>query len=423
MRLIPAGDEFCRSGTDGTRFFDDIESTQLNCQHIMTRVAAQEHSGTMEQELHARDKVGVQDFVLLEDYTNTDAFIDNLDRRFKEDLIYGKHNFAASDSSNVMVEQFLAGLGHQYYEDPLDTDASRFHECEASLPNAGSLEQLASRFSEFFQDKVRLIQENLTLKADPNYVPPDESPGTVDDKLSICLPAMEDEVRQLVNKSPSKSCSLDPVPTWFLKEHLDCLLTSITNIVNLSMSTGIVPTKMKAVLVTPLLKKPSLDKDIMKNFRPASNLLKNFRPIFNLSFISKLTERVVLNRLIDHVSLNNLQEKFQSAYKPNHSTETALMRIQNDILITLDNKRGILLLLLDLSGAFDTVDHTLLLACMRSAGIIGIAHKWFDSYLTLRTQIVRLGQTQSDPLELLQGVPQGSILGPVLFTLYILPIW
>ena len=283
---------------------------------------------------------------------------------------------------------------------------------EAILPDGGSLEQLANRFSASFQDKVRLIQENLTLKADPNYVPPDESPGTVDNKLSIFLPATEDEVRRLINKSPSKSCALDPVPTWFLKEHLDCLLPSITNIVNLSMSTGIVPTKMKAALVTRLLKKPSLDKDVMKNFRPVSNL----------SFISKLTERVVLNRLIDHVSRNNLQEKFQSAYKPNHSTETALMRIQNDILMTLDNKRGVLLFLLDLTAAFDTVDHTLLLACMRSAGVIGVAHKWFESYLTSRTQTVCLGQTQSDPSELLQGVPQGSVLGPVLFTLYTGPI-
>ena len=243
-------------------------------------------------------------------------------------------------------------------------------------------------------------------------MPPDESPGTVDDKLSIFLPVAEDEVRRLVNKSPSKSCSLDPVPTWFLKEHLDCLLPSITNIVNLSMSTGIVPAKIKVAHVMPSLKKPSLDKDVMKNFRPVSNT----------SFISKLTERVVLNRLIDHVSHNNLQEKFQSAYKPNHSTETALMRIQNDILMTLDNKRDVLLFLLDLSAVFDTVDHTLLLACMRSAGVIGIARKWFESYLTSRTQTVSLGQTQSDPSELLQGMPQGSVLGPVLFTLYTGPI-
>ena len=147
--------------------------------------------------------------------------------------------------------------------------------------------------------------------------------------------------------------------------------------------------------------------------------MKNFRPVSNLSFISKLTERVVLNRLIDHVSHNNLQDKFQSAYKLYHSTETALMRIQNDMLMTLDNKTGVLLFLLDMSAAFDTVDHTLLMAYMRSEGVIGFAHKWFESYLTSRTQTVRLGQTQSDPSELLQGVPQGSVLGPVfVYTLH-----
>ena len=107
----------------------------------------------------------------------------------------------------------------------------------------------------------------------------------------------------------------------------------------------------KHCLVTPLLKKPSLDKNVMENFRPVSNL----------SFISKLTERVVLKRLTDHILCNNLHEQFQSAYKPNHSTETALMRVQNDILMSADNKRGVVLIMLDLSAAFDTVDHSLLL--------------------------------------------------------------
>ena len=211
------------------------------------------------------------------------------------------------------VIQFISSAKSTYYTAKITEAASDHKQLynvvnallikpEASLPDGGSLEQLASRFSAFFQDKkIRLIQENLTLKADPIYVPPDESPDTVDDKLSIFLPAMEDEVRRLVNKIPSNSCSLDPVPTCFLKEQLDCLLPSITNIVNVSMSKGFVPTKMKAALVMPLLKTPSLDKDVMKNFRLVSNL----------SIISKLTERVVLNRLTDHVSCNNLQEKFQ----------------------------------------------------------------------------------------------------------------
>ena len=237
---------------------------------------------------------------------------------------------------------------------------------EPGLCDCGSMDQLASKLSAFFQDKIRMIQENVTLKADHNV--PEDNPDAVDDKLSVLVHATEDEVRRLIKKSPSTSCSFDPMPTWLLKEYLTCLLPTITHIVNLS--TGIVPTTNKSALLTPYLKTPSLDKDVMKNFRP----------IFNLSFISKLTERVVLMRLIYHVSSGNLQEEFQSAYKPNHSTETALTRI------------------------------------------IDVALQWFESYLSSRTQTVCLRQTKSDPLELLQGVPQGSVLGPVLFTLYTGPI-
>ena len=93
-------------------------------------------------------------------------------------------------------------------------------------------------------------------------------------------------------------------------------------------------------------------------------------------------------RLIDHVSSGNLHETFQSAYKPNHTTETALTRFQNDIVMALVNKRGVVLVLLDLSAPFDNVDHTLLLACMKRTGVIDVAHQCFESYLSSRTQTV-----------------------------------
>ena len=96
---------------------------------------------------------------------------------------------------------------------------------EPGLSDCGSIDQLASKFSAFFQDKIRMIQENLTLKADPNYVPED-NPDAMGNKLSVLVPATEDEVRGLINKSPSTSCSLDPVPTWLLKEYLTCLPTN-----------------------------------------------------------------------------------------------------------------------------------------------------------------------------------------------------
>ena len=222
---------------------------------------------------------------------------------------------------------------------------------ETGLSDCGSMDQRASKFSAFFQDKIRMIQENLTLKVEPNYVPTD-NPDAVYDQMSVFVPATEDEVRRLINKSPSTSCSLS---------YCADLATEI--IYNLSPTNNYKHCQLVYINMNcaknnekcarhAVAEKPSLDKDVMNNFRPISNL----------SFISKLTDRVVLRRLIDHVSSGNLHEKFQSAYKPNHSTETALTRIQNDILMALDNKKGVVLVLFDLSAAFDTVDHTLLLA-------------------------------------------------------------
>ena len=118
---------------------------------------------------------------------------------------------------------------------------------------------------------------------------------------------------------------------------------------------------------------------------------QNFRPISNLKVVSKLVERAVAIQLTDHVMAHHLDETFQSAYKNFHSTETALVRVQNDILCAIDNNESVILLLLDLSAAFDTVDHSVLLSRLRDRfGVNGTAAAWFESYLTSRTQFVRV---------------------------------
>ena len=131
-------------------------------------------------------------------------------------------------------------------------------------------------------------------------------------------------------------CELDPIPTTLLYENLDILLPIIMNIINTSLTTGIVPRDLKTAVVKPLLKKPSLDK----------NLLKNYCPISNLPFLSRIPEKVVLHKFLSHLQENNLSNPFQSAYRTGHSTETVLLRIVNDILSTLDNDNISVLLLL-----------------------------------------------------------------------------
>ena len=151
-------------------------------------------------------------------------------------------------------------------------------------------------------------------------------------------------------KSASKSCDLDPIPTNILKALLDILIKPITAIINLSLESGTFPLSFKEAHVEPLLKKSNL---------PVNNL-KNYRPVSNQSFLSKVIEKVVSNRLQAHINSNKLNNPMQSAYRKFHSTETALLRVHNDISVSLDKGYVTALTLLDLSAAFDTIDHNTL---------------------------------------------------------------
>ena len=140
-------------------------------------------------------------------------------------------------------------------------------------------------------------------------------------------------------------------PSSLLKRCAHVLVPIITNIVNLSTSSGIFPSVFKQATVTPLLKKPSLDKES----------LSNYRPISNLSFLSKLTERVVKDQITDHLSSNAMFNVFQSAYTKFHSTETTLVAVHDELIQAMDKQKVTGLALLDLSAAFDTIDHSILL--------------------------------------------------------------
>ena len=171
----------------------------------------------------------------------------------------------------------------------------------------------------------------------------------------------------------------------------------------------VVPNSLKFAAVTPLLKKPSLD----------INNLKNYRPVRNLPFVSKVLERVVAFQLKAYLDHNDLHDPLQSAYKTAHSTESALLKVQNDIFRTVDHG-GVAVLVILVSAAFDTIDHSFLLDHMwHQLGINGVAHAWFESYLTGRTQRIRIGDVWSLAKLLLYCVPQSSVLGPLLFLIYI----
>ena len=173
------------------------------------------------------------------------------------------------------------------------------------------------------------------------------------------------------------------------------------------------PETLKVAELVPALKKHDADHEQLLNFRPISNLV----------VVSKVIKKAVSVQLIDNVRTHHFEEWLQSAYKIHHSTETALVKVQNDILQAIDDNISVLPLLLDLSTAFDTVDHCPLLLCLRSRfGVKGSATAWFESYLASRKYYVQVEGYGYSLCSLDSGVPQGSVLAPLLYVLYTSPV-
>jgi hypothetical protein len=212
-----------------------------------------------------------------------------------------------------------------------------------------------------------------------------------------------------IHQLPDKSSAADPIPVSVLKQIAVQIAPFLTKLFNCSLITGHFPDIYKSAFVTPLIKKAGMD----------VSDCRSYRPIANLSVVSKLLERLVARQLMDYLRSNDLLPSYQSSYRPFHSTETTVLRVLSDILKTVDSGDVAGLVLLDLSSAFDTVDHDLLLRRLNTSyDINGTAIQWFRSYLTGRSQYVRRGSVKSSIVQLICGVPQGSVLGPVLFILY-----
>lgn len=283
---------------------------------------------------------------------------------------------------------------------------------EAVLPIADNDKNLADQFSDYFTRKVASIRDKLNEGRDENDILRADSKFEGDPLVTLA-PVTSDEVEKIISCAASKSCELDPIPTTLLKSCLGCLLPIISAIVNTSLSKAEVPSNFKQAVVRPLLKKPGLDQDTFKNYRPVSNL----------PFLSKVLEKVVAKQLEGHLDRNKLHDDMQSAYRARHSTETALLRVHQDIAAALDNNSAVVLIMLDLSAAFDVIDHPILLKRLEySYGISGSALTWFRSYVSNRSQRVAVRSAFSDYTSLNFGVPQGSVLGPRKYCMFSKPI-
>ena len=277
-----------------------------------------------------------------------------------------------------------------------------------TLPKRNPLD-LCERFSKFFMDKVNTIQRYLDSQT-VEEVFYSEFTGI---ELQSFDAVSEREVLGIIRSSVPKTCDLDPLNSTLLLHCADTFAPYLTNVINTSLSTGKVPDLYKLAIVNPLLKKNGLDESDLNNYRPVSNL----------NFFSKVLERIVLAQLLRHLKSNNLETVYQSAYKACHSTETALLKVSSDILDSTDQNEICILTLLDLSAAFDTINHNIMISRLHTTyGLSGTVMEWFKSYLADRFQAVRIGAVKSVFKPITCGVPQGSVLGPVLFTLYTRPL-
>ncbi len=202
---------------------------------------------------------------------------------------------------------------------------------------------------------------------------------------------------------PSYNMSSRPNPLAPSPSNLSHTLTS-THIINTSLLTGIFPTTFKQARVTPLLKKPTLN----------TSLIENYRPVSLLPFIAKTLERVVFNQVSLFLSQNNKLDAKQSGFRSGHSTETELLSVTEALRIAKADFKSSVLILLDLSAAFDTVNHQILLSTLSSLDITGIPLCWFESYLTGRSFKVAWGGGGGYPKHInwSLGFPRARFLDP-----------
>ena len=289
---------------------------------------------------------------------------------------------------------------------------------EMVLPTHSNKTDLGNKFANFYVDKIDLIMQNIQLNKcnrSLNHIFSNTNKLFAGTSLACKTFDNFDPIDELtliktLARIKPKDSFTDPIPVWLFKECSGLLNCKIISIINKSLAEGIFPDTLKQAVVVPVVKDRSKDK----------NDFKNYRPISTLPFLSKLIENIVHNQLITYLDEVNLFPMFQSAYRSAHSCETAILKLTYDMEKEIYKNNLVAFISLDLSSAFDTINHTKLLNILEYKYLIkGNALKWFKSYLENRKFCVKIKNELSTKVDLKYGVPQGSVLGPLLFILYI----
>ena len=276
------------------------------------------------------------------------------------------------------------------------------------MPSSSGDSSLATRFMEHFSDKVHNISISFrdTSASEGTIIP--EIPEVLRgfDRFS---PVDSSEVLKIMRTVNKTNCLNDPfdIRSIDVEKLFPNLSTIYSDLINLSFQTGEFPKSEKMAIVRPLLK---AGKD--------PEQISSYRPLYNTSYFSKVLEKTCVLQLTKHLCSFESIPANQSAYRSHHSVETAICGIYDELIINKSSGNCTLVLLLDLTAAFDTVDHAMLLGDLRRFGVGGLVLQWFESYLHERSFKVCIDENLSEECIMPTGVPQGSILGPILFTMY-----
>jgi hypothetical protein len=282
---------------------------------------------------------------------------------------------------------------------------SRMKAKQSDAPNRKGYR--AQRLADFFSSKVTTIVKALapdTLKDLPI-----DNPILKINRIMIGFDAVysSEVLKQLATLPATKKSALDELSPGFLRQS-NVFSDFAAMLCNTSFTSGTYPESLKLSQITPVPKKNDCDADD----------LTNFRPISNIKVLGKLFEKLAAAQLSAHIEKGNYLHDHQSAYRKGYSTETATLSVFSDWCDALDCGKVVIIGSLDVSAAFDTVSHHILQYRLMQAGVLGTALKWFSSYLENRRALVKVDEDVSDPVLFSSGVPQGSVLGPILFNIY-----
>ena len=264
---------------------------------------------------------------------------------------------------------------------------------------------IVEEFNKYFTDIGINLYENIDSPKDYSFQDYLRTPSA----NTFCFKKVsESEISKIIDDlKPKSSCGVDGISNKILKYIKTLILYPLTLIINQAIETGIFPDKLKLAKVIPIYKKNE------------DYLFENYRPISVLPSISKVIERVMHSQVEKYFSENNLFFENQYGFRKSHSTELSALELINRVLTCMDNREIPLAIFIDLSKAFDTIDHKILLSKLHYYGIKHGAWKLFESYLHNRKQFVSLDNHDSSLSTIKMGVPQGSILGPLLFIIYL----